>query len=102
MGHPHLQFERSGTQSEVAIIRLARNAKRIEHAHPPARHLDASGANQIRGRCRMRRAHPGMKPQPRYKCNIVAFANGAAIIARRAPHLSGLVTGPATPDAPRQ
>lgn len=28
MGHPHLQFERSGTQSEVAIIRLARNAKR--------------------------------------------------------------------------
>lgn len=28
MGHPHLQFERSGAQSEVAIIRLARSAKR--------------------------------------------------------------------------
>ena len=28
MGHPHLQFERCGAQSEIALIRLARNAKR--------------------------------------------------------------------------
>ena len=28
MGHPYLQFERCGAQLEVAIIRLARNAKR--------------------------------------------------------------------------
>ena len=28
MSHPHLHFERCGEQQEVAVIRLARNAKR--------------------------------------------------------------------------